>query len=856
MQMTDKIDKNKYTPMMRQYLEIKEKYQDALVFFRLGDFYEMFFTDAVTASRELEIVLTGRDAGDVERVPMCGVPHHSVQTYIDRLTEKGYKVAIVEQLEDPSLAKGIVLRDVTRIITPGTVMEGSTLEEKGFNFIASIEKNTTSFSVAYLDLSTGESFSTTVPMDEELLRAEIMKLGAKEIILSSKFNQTVLALLKTHLPLTISICDELAHENYLKHLFETLDDAEANAAKRLIRYVFQTQKRTLLHLKPFVHHGLKDFLNIDLQSRRNLELTEPLRGNMNKNTLFGVLDYCQTAMGSRYLKKSIHYPLVHYGLIQARYNMVESFNKHFILSEELRKQLSQVYDLERIVGRISYENASPKDLLQLKRSLGALPRIKQILGQLKTKEASFFADSMGDFSALFALIESSIREDAPYTIKEGGLIKPKYNKELDEIIDIASNNKDFLLSLETREQKRSGIKNLRVGYNKVFGYYIEVSKGNIPLVTDELGYIRKQTLSNVERYITQELKERETIILRADEQRTQLEHHIFVQIRNEIKTDIARLQALASTLSQIDMLCAFSKAAKENNYNRPVITLYEELKIDQGRHPVLEKALKHPIIPNDITLYNDQRILLITGPNMSGKSTYMRQTALIVIMAQIGCYVPAKKATIPVFDQIFTRIGSSDDIVSGQSTFMVEMLEVEYALNNATERSLLLFDEIGRGTATFDGMALAQAIIEYIHDDTKCKALFSTHYHEMTVLEESLPQLKNVHVEAVLEEGNIVFLYKVMDGPTDESYGINVASLAKLPASVIFRAKDILSKLESQAPYETKRLSKNNYVAPTFVEVTTPIEKKILQAVKLADVENMKPIDALVLLSSLKETLK
>lgn len=853
--MYQNIDKTKYTPMMRQYLEIKERYQDALVFFRLGDFYEMFFNDAITASKELEIVLTGRDAGADERVPMCGVPHHSVSNYIDRLTEKGYKIAIVEQLEDPSVAKGIVERDVTRIITPGTVMEGSNLEEKSYNYIASVERSMKEYALSYLDLTTGDSYSVRLPLDDEMLRLELMKLNTKEVVVSSKFPVHVLELLKLNFGLTISIMDEVKHETYLDSLYTNLNELEEVASRHLICYVLQTQKRTLLHLKPFVTFGLTDFLSIDLQSRRNLELTENLRGNGVKHTLFAVMDYCQTAMGSRYLKKTIHYPLVNYHAIQARFNLVEAMLKHYIITEEIKESLSNIYDLERIVGRISYENASPKDLLQLKRSLGVIPTLKTSLKTLRIKEAIALSDAIKDFSSIYQLIDASIKEDAMYSIKEGNIIKAGFNKELDTIKEISANNKEFLVTLEQKEKDRSGIKNLKVGYNKVFGYYIEVSKGNIPLVKDELGYIRKQTLSNAERYITQELKERETIILRADEQKIALEYELFVDIRNQIKQSIASLQELASLVSQIDMLYAFAKAAKLHHYNRPTITRYEELEIVDGRHPVMERFLKETIIPNDIQLYNDQRILLITGPNMSGKSTYMRQTALIAIMAQMGSFVPAKKATLPLFDQIFTRIGSSDDIVSGQSTFMVEMLEVNHALQHATEKSLILFDEIGRGTATFDGMALAQAIIEYIHDKTGCKALFSTHYHELTVLDQSLPYLKNVHVEANLVDGTIVFLHKVMDGPTDESYGINVAKLANLPQDVIFRSSDLLSKLEQHAFIETDVLSKKHYEKPKPIEYINVIERDVISSLKKADLEQLKPLDALILLAKLQEKL-
>ena len=853
--MYEAIDKNQYTPMMRQYLEIKEQYQDAIVFFRLGDFYEMFFNDAIVASKELEIVLTGRDAGTTERVPMCGVPYHSVSSYIDKLTAKGYKVAIVEQVEDPKDAKGIVKREVIRVITPGTITDGGNISETDNNFLVSVDEAKNRYILAYTDLSTGENYLTTIPLIGDILRAEILNLRTKEIVISSTFNQAVLDPLKQVTSITISIEDNIQDVNYLKSLSQDLDKEEQIVFNRLINYVIKTQKRTLVHLQPVSKYSIDGFLKIDFSSQRNLELIETLRFQNRKNTLLSVLDKCETAMGSRLLKKNISFPLVDRNEIIGRYDVIDKLHKYFLETSEIRNYLKDVYDLERIVGRISYGNANPRDLLQLKKSLNTIPSIKRRLERMKLHEYFQLDTYYQDYLTIYQLIDKSILEDAPLTIKEGNIIKPGFNKELDELQMMSKNNKEYLLNLEAREQERTGIRNLKVGFNRVFGYYIEVTKSNIPLIKEEFGYIRKQTLTNSERYITEELKEKETQILRAEEKSIELEYNLFIEIRNTIKNYTKQLQFLAKQLAKLDMLQAFARVSKENNYVRPVITDKSMINIKAGRHPVIEHFLDEPFIANDLYMDENESVILITGPNMSGKSTFMRQIALIAIMAQIGCFVPAKSAEIPIFDAIFTRIGAADDIVSGQSTFMVEMMEVNNALKYATNRSLILFDEIGRGTATFDGMALAQAIIEYVHEKIKCKTLFSTHYHELTALEESLPNLKNVHVSAIEEKGNVVFVHKVLPGAIDKSYGINVAKLAKLPDEVILRANDLLIKLEQNSNYD-KKMSIEHYVQPLIFDSKTPQEQEVIDEIKQLNLNQTSPLEALNILDSLQKKLK
>ncbi len=853
--MYDKIDKMKYSPMMRQYLEIKEEYPDTIIFFRLGDFYEMFFNDAIVASRELEIVLTGKDAGTEERVPMCGIPYHSVSSYLDTLTSKGYRVGIVEQVEDPKDAKGIVKREVVRIITPGTILDEISLDAKDNNFLVSVSTDKSRYILSYIDLSTGEGFLTNIPLENSLLFAEIIKLNAKEIIVSNEFNESVFEDLKKNFFITISKEVNDLVPSYFKGIIDGLDQEEQKNYSRLLNYIVRTQMRTLVHLQKVVKYDIDSYLKIDISSRRNLELLETLRFQSKKYTLLDLLDNCVTAMGSRYLKKNIMYPLIDKTEILLRYDIIDKMKKAYIETADLRKALTDVYDLERIVGRISYGNANPKDLLQLRKSLSNIPNIKKIITKLELSQYFDINTDYNKYMDLYKLIDDSISLDAPFIIKDGNIIKYGYNEELDKLKNINVDSKDYLISLEARERERTGIKQLKVGFNKVFGYFIEVSKGNIDLVKDEFGYIRKQTLSNAERYITQELKEKETLILRAEEKTLELEIEIFTNIRNKCKEFIPTLQNLAKMISKMDMMQSFTKIANENKYVRPNINDENVIEIIDGRHPVIEVNTKDKFIPNDLIM-KDENILLITGPNMSGKSTYMRQVAIISIMAQIGCFVPAKKANLPIFDQIFTRIGAADDIVSGQSTFMVEMMEVNNALKYATKNSLIIFDEIGRGTATYDGMALAQAIIEHVHENVKCKTLFSTHYHELTILDKELTGLKNVHVSAEEVNGDVVFLHKVKDGAIDKSYGINVAKLANIPLPVILRSNDLLNKLQSLYNYDNNRLSLNNYVTPLIYDSKTETEIDVLNNLKNININELSPINALNLLSELQGKLK
>ncbi len=853
--MYENVDKNLYTPMMRQYLEIKEEYPDTLIFYRIGDFYEMFFNDAIVASKELEIVLTGRDAGVKDRVPMCGVPHHAVNAYLDKLSEKGYKVAIVEQLEDPKLAKGLVTRDVVKIVTPGTVTEGNTLDEKENNYLVSLSIDKERYILSYCDLSTGENYLTDLPLNDEVLFAEIIKLKTREIVVSDDFNQNIFKPLKNFMSITVSTESNDTAVGYLSSLSDGLDKQEEKNFSRLLNYIIRTQKKTLVHMQKVIKYDINGFLKIDLSSRRNLELLETLRFQNKKNTLLNVLDKCSTAMGSRYLRKNITFPLINKEKISRRFDIIDSMKKHFLEAEELKKLLEDVYDLERIVGKISYESVNPKDLLQLKKSLSVVPTIKKLVEKMKINDYFDFESDFSQYMSVYQLLDDSISPDAPFSAKDGGVIKKGYNEKLDELMNINSDSKEYLLSLEQRERERTGIKNLKVGFNKVFGYYIEISKGSCPLVKDEFGYIRKQTLTTGERFITQELKEKETMILRAEEKMLELDYNIFCDVRNKCKEYAYTLQVLAKTISELDMMGSFTRVTKENNYVRPSLNDEHILDIKNGRHPVIERYIDN-YIPNDIKMLKDTSILLITGPNMSGKSTYMRQVALISIMAQIGCFVPATSANLPIFDAIYTRIGAADDIVSGQSTFMVEMNEVNNALKSATVDSLILFDEIGRGTATYDGMALAQAILEYVHEKIGCKTLFSTHYHELTALENDLSNLENVHVSAEDINGEIVFMHKVKKGAVDKSYGINVAKLANIPLDVILRAEDILYKLQSNQSVDGKLLSVKNYQPPMLYDSKTEQEKIVLDKIRKVSIYEMSPLDAMNLLDELKKILK
>ncbi|NLC94638.1 MAG: DNA mismatch repair protein MutS, partial [Bacilli bacterium] len=790
-------DKSIFTPMMQQYLDIKEQYMDSLVFFRLGDFYELFFDDAIVASRILEIALTGRDAGVEDRVPMCGVPYHAVDSYIQKLIDAGYKVAIVEQVEDPREAKGIVKRDVVRLITPGTVIDQNFLDAKANNYITSISHTATNYFLSYADVSTGEVCCVELAKDNTLLINELIALETKEVVISSDFPKEVLAPLVNNYHVTISIEDETKEMSEYNYISQNITDSRLKLTiNRLINYLIRTQKRSLSHLQEAHLYNSQQYMQVDIYSKRNLEIFETVRTASRKGSLFWLVDKAETAMGSRMIKHWLDKPLINSVDINYRYDIIESLQKEFLITAELKQSLRNVYDLERLVARIAFENANAKDLLQLKRSLKEVPLIKNHITTLKTKYNLRLDDEFSTFSELTDKLERSINEDAPFTIKEGGIIKDGYSEELDRYRELARNGKQYIANLQNRERERTGIKNLRVGYNKVFGYYIEITKGNLPLLKDEYGYILNQTITNSERFITNELKELEDTILNAEEKAINLEYELFVEIRNEIKRYIPALQRLAKAIAEIDALISFANVSMENRYTRPKLNDQHIIDIKKGRHPVVEKLLEDKFVENDIYMDENTSILLITGPNMSGKSTYMRQMALIAILAQAGCFIPCEEGNIPIFDKIFTRIGATDDLISGQSTFMIEMMEANNALQNATNNSLILFDEIGRGTATFDGMALAQGIIEYIHDKINAKTLFSTHYHELTALENNLTRLKNVHVKAVEQHQELIFLHKVENGPSDKSYGIQVAKLANLPPSLIKRAEKILAKLE------------------------------------------------------------
>ncbi|MDD5293126.1 MAG: DNA mismatch repair protein MutS [Candidatus Izemoplasmatales bacterium] len=855
------IDPSRYTPMMQQYLEIKKDYTDYIVFFRLGDFYEMFFTDAILASKELEIVLTGRDAGVSERVPMCGVPYHAAGLYIDRLIEKGYKVAIVEQVEDPSQAKGIVKRDVIQLITPGTIIDPSALDERQNHFIGALAVSKGLVDLAYCDLTTGQNHIVAIPDDIDLVSSEIMNLNLRELIVSSDFNRKQLARTLEQYPLTLSVSDEVHIPDYYRSLIQDIYDKDMlHAFGRLINYLLKTQKRELMHLQKVVVFESRQYLRMDHQTIRNLELIDTIRSQQRQGTLLWLLDHCETAMGSRMLKQNILRPMIHRDRIVERHQTVEAFNEHFIVREEIRKHLSHIYDLERIIGRVSFGTANAKDLVNLSRSLRHAPEIFGLIQSTKHPSIMRLAESIHDFTSLTELIDQAIVDDPPFTIKEGGMIRAGYSAELDEIHYHSTHGKEWLEAFETAERERTGIRKLKIGSNRVFGYYIEVTKSQIDLVKPEFGYERKQTLANSERFITDELKQKEAMILHALESSIALEYQLFVDIRDRVREQILELQALAKRLALIDILIAFSRVAMDYRYVRPEIIEESKMMIYEGRHPVVERMLTETtFVPNDLMMDTATSILLITGPNMSGKSTYMRQLALIVIMSQIGAFIPASQASLPIFDQIFTRIGALDDLAKGQSTFMVEMLDVNNALKNATSSSLILYDEIGRGTATYDGMALAQAIIEYHHHKIRAKTLFSTHYHELTYLEDQLSSLHNVHVQAREEKGNIVFLHKVKDGPTDRSYGIHVAKLAHMPAVLIKRARDILEELEKNHGYNVVKpqtIDLFNY--EEAIQSETAIQDhyaSIIEQIKEIDIAEMTPMKAINILASIIERI-
>jgi len=854
--------KSKETPMMQQYNEIKSQYHDAFLFYRLGDFYELFNEDAILGSQILELTLTQRNKNSPNPVPMAGVPHHAAQNYIDILVDKGYKVAVVEQMEDPSQADGMVKREVVQLITPGTRMNVNGESVKDNNYLVGItSEDANHYGFAYTDLSTGEMAATDLISTTAVLN-ELARLAAKEIVIDKILPADLTASL-TNLGIMVSTQALETVPDNQANLVQDLSDLSLTAAQILITYLHTTQKRALDHLQPARAYEVAQYLKMDRNSRANLELTVNLRTQQRSGTLLWLLDETKTAMGGRLLKQWIEQPLIDQQNLMSRYDKIEQFMQNFLIENDLQSALKSVYDLERLVGRVAYGSANGRDLLQIRNSLRQIPTILELLEDLDPAVFGGLISQIDPVTDLEALISTAIIEDPPLSVTDGGLIKAGYNDQLDAYQDVMHNGKQWLAELEATEREATGINSLKIGFNKVFGYYIEVTRANIDKLDDNR-YTRKQTLVNAERFVTPELKEHEQKILEAEEKSSQLEYQLFTQVREQIKLNIKRLQRLAKQIATLDVLTSLADVAQKNQFTRPRLNQKQHLEIVGGRHPVVEKVLGHQsYVANDIMMDQNQEIMLITGPNMSGKSTYMRQLALTVIMAQIGSFVPAQSADLPIFDQIFTRIGAADDLISGNSTFMVEMSEANTALQNATKNSLILFDELGRGTATFDGMALAQAIIEHIHQNVHAKTLFSTHYHELTSLDQELPQLFNVHVGAHEENGELIFSHKVLAGPADQSYGINVAKLAGLPQTLIERATVILNQLETPEQTEIPELVKLTDELDSKTQMslfdTLPDDyeqNKVVERVKNADLANSTPFQALMLLNELQELLK
>ena len=836
-----------YTPMMKHYLELKEQHEDAIIFYRLGDFYEMFFEDAKTASSELDLVLTGRNAGVEERVPMCGIPHHAAKGYIQRLIQKGYKVAIVEQLEDSALAKGLVKRDVIKIVTPGTIMD-EVSDEKTTVYIASLHDFQFGLAVILCEMTTGELRAQLIDKHVMAIQKVLLGNNVREIVIQEKFDKKIVKMIEEMQTITVSFHNDNALKEEYRHLLNGIEDDRVETAFGVLtNYLDETQKRNMAHLNAVEMVYENDFLQMDFSTKQNLELTSSLRSNSRSQTLWSFLDKCRSSMGSRLLKKWIEYPLVDTAMINRRLDAVEYLNDNFITKDELREHLGFVYDMERLSARVAYGSANPRDILRLIKTLEHTPQIFELFHDCSAYEEF---QSIDPCRELYDMIEGAIIDNPPLTLKDGGVFVEGYNEELDQVREIGKNGKNWILELENKERERTGVKSLKIGYNRVFGYYIEVTKTNLDSIKDEFGYVRKQTLTNAERFITQELKDKEDAIVHAQERSIRLEAELFNHLLNQIKVYLPKLHDLSHALATIDALYALAEISSENGYTRPQFHTGHSIHMKEARHPILDRMMKTTrYVSNDLEMGEANDILMITGPNMGGKSTYMRHTFLLVIMAQIGCFVPAKKAEMPIFDQIFTRIGASDDIMSGQSTFMVEMIEANNALQNATANSLILFDEIGRGTSTYDGMALAQAMIEYIIRNIKAKTLFSTHYHELTEMAEKNAGIRNVHVDVHEEDDKVTFLYRVLDGKADKSYGINVARLAHLPSSVLERAKLILDNLELQ-PNMVKEVK-----PPLVIEKENPQHMQIINQVKQVDVNKMTPMEAMQFLYELKEKM-
>lgn len=834
--------KQKYSPMMMQYLGIKEQNKDAIVMFRLGDFYEMFFDDAMIVSKELELALTGKNAGAKERVPMCGVPFHSASGYIQKLVDNGHKVAIVEQLTDPG-KKGIVERGVVQIVTPGTIFDESMTKNKN-NYIACMMIFDFVYTLAFCDITTGEFQVVNIDKKDRLLNNQLASMEVKEIVVKSdctyNFNDSIM----------VSHYDNETFNEKYRDIFHNIKDLkEIKVSTLLLNYLIETQKRDLEHLQMIEEINNQDFMTMDLYTKKSLELTENSKDHEKYGSLFWLLDMTKSAMGARLLKNYIDRPLLKKEAIEERLDIVEIFTQQFIQRESIKEILKEIYDLERLSSRIAFGNINARDLKWISSSLKVLPELKQQLYSFNEPLTDQLANQIIDLSHITKLIDDAIIDNPPLTIKEGNIIKDHFNEELDELRYLRDHGKQWLVDFEQKEREKTGIKNLKVGYNRVFGYYIEVTKGSLDLVKDEFEYTRKQSLSNAERFITPELKDMESKILSAQDKIQKLEYVLFTQVRNEIKKEVHLIQDVSKIIARVDVYQSLAMLASENSYVRPVFNDQKIMDIKEGRHGVIEKVMGHgKYVPNDVSIDENSPVVLITGPNMGGKSTYMRQVALIVIMAQIGSFVPAKYANLTIFDQIFTRIGASDDLISGQSTFMVEMLEANNALRFASEKSLILFDEIGRGTATFDGMAIAQAMIEYIASEIHCMTLFSTHYHELTFLEDKGLGIQNVHASARVDNDHLVFEYLIKKGRSNKSYGVNVAKLAKLPDEVINRANLVLETLEENNVED--RLIEEKQVQ--VIEKESEVEKYL----KTIDPMALSPLDALSTLIELKKLVK
>lgn len=848
--------------MMHQYLATKEQYKDAILFFRLGDFYEMFFKDAEIASRELEITLTGRDGGGEKKIPMCGIPYHAANGYIARLIEKGYKVAICEQVEDPKSCKGIVRREVVRVVSPGTLMDTQVLEEKNNNFLVALVEDREGFGLATVDISTGEFFATQIlgKKSSNKVIEEFTRLQPVECLLPPDFSQNKLkeiislqCMISEHRKLAFEACE--AYQTLTKHLktinlvgFGCKDlPLATRAAGGLLNYLQETQKVSLGHINKLITYSTGEYMLLDPSTRRNLEICRNMREGTKKGSMFWVLDKTVTSMGGRRLQQWLEQPLLNAEEICQRLDAVEEFKNNVFLREDLKEELDHIYDLERLLARVVYGNANGRDLIALRDSIKVLPKVSEVCQGAKSIKIRILIDNLDLLEDITLLIGSSIENFPPVSVREGGIIKIGYHQEVDKLRRAQHEGKDWIRKLEAKERERTGIKSLKVGFNKVFGYYIEITKSNLSLVPDD--YQRKQTLANGERYITPELKEYESLILGAEEKLIDLEYQIFTDIREKISNKIERIQKTAKILADLDVLSSLAEVAIQYNYTKPQIDSNNIIDIKEGRHLVIEKVLKNSFfVPNDSYLDNeDNQILLITGPNMAGKSTYMRQVASIVLLAQIGSFVPAKEAHIGIVDRIFTRIGAADDIITGQSTFMVEMQEVANILHNATQKSLIILDEVGRGTSTFDGLSIAWAVTEYIHNQKhlKSKTLFATHYHELTQLEESLSGVKNYSVAVKEDKEGIVFLRKIIPGKVDRSYGIHVAKLAGLPEKVLNRASEILTALEKDDEGKNTEFEKKTIPFEHKIGRKNPKELKSANQIPLFPSDGTKLLDEL-----------